>query len=132
MTKEELFPKEKYPLRARAEMDFPEKHFKMVMEAYYQKPPMEGAEQLVGIYTYFIDADGAKYLGVAEILPHDDDIISYLEKNGGFTEMSLAEIDDCLDEDQTKFEQKYGVNLDDEDTQELLMEKFESLRWESF
>lgn len=137
MTKEELFPKEHFPLRARTTL-LHSNGLKQVLEFYYQKPPIAlNSKQNRGVYSSFtshngIDTFGMAYtekprwdMGLGGNLSYKQD---YLELKGDFVKKTEDELNQIEDE----FLKRLGV------TAEQIIEEAESwletssLGWESF
>lgn len=137
MTKEELFPKEQFPLRARTTL-LHSNGLKQVLEFYYQKPPIAlNSKQNRGVYSSFTSHNGTDTFGMASIaklrwdmglggnLSREQD---YFELKGDFVEKTEDEMYQMEDE----FMERIGV------TAEQIIEEGESwletssLGWESF
>ena len=134
MTKEELFPKEKYPLRARLTLDLG--HVKIVKEVYYQVPPGEEVdvpEQAIGVYASMVSQDDALRISSTFIMVdggNKDMTVYKKEENGQFIESDDDEMQEHMEEFEDRLEEASGIDV--EENNALLDEKIQTAKWESF
>ena len=142
MTKEELFPKEKYPLRARMAVDIDINQTKHTVEAYYQAPTLpdlDGSDQDIGIYQSIVSYDGMLKITNAFLYHAENDEETedteetiYLEKDGRFVEVEDEEINGIWDEFAKKLKEHYGTAPSSPEMVNEAIEKMFTARWESF
>ena len=135
MTKDELFPRSEFPLRAKAVVEWPERKLRTTLEAHYQKPPSyateEPAEQTVGGLQTVTSYDGLLVLTVVTLERRGGEIIFFTARNENMITVSETEIENIFSDFAAKFRATYG-EIDDEEATRVMNEKIDAAQWEMF
>ena len=132
MTRDELFPRERFPIRKRTTFQIGKKKITITVELYFERND-ESLGGWVGEYVCAASMnDAAIRFASATIMPPDSDKIHYIEKNGQFRKVSPRKLAARVTAFEHTFHETNGVNPGDEEMGDLLDLALAVAQWEYF
>ena len=132
MTRQELFPTDKYKIRKRAAFELPGKKVKVEVEPYFQKSDKHLRGQFIGEYTVTASRDGTVRLAVAKTISPDGQMTYYIERSGEFQKILPENLRIMVRAFEKEFQEKYEIIITDPETDALISEMLERTSWEIF
>jgi len=132
MTREELFPRSKFPVRKKTSYAIPEKRLKFYIELYFEKTDGVFERQRVGEYAKITSDDGTVALISAKVIYPDRTVEYYLETNGALESVSEETLEEKIRSFEKEFQEKYKIIVIDEDADQLMLDALDSAKWTKF
>ena len=132
MTREELFPRSKFPIRKRTSYAIPEKQLKFYVELYFEKTDKVFEGQHVGEYAKITSNDGTVSLISTRVIYPDSTVDYYLETEGALKLVSEETMERKMRSFEKEFKKKYGIIIINGGADQLMTRALNSAKWTRF
>ena len=132
MTREELFPLQRYRVRKRTEFEVPGKRVKCTVELYFEESDGRLRGQWIGEYTGTASEDKTVRLAVAKIISPVGHMAYYIETRGVFAKILPENLMLAVRAFEKEFQEKYEIIITDPETDALISEALAEAQWEQF
>lgn len=132
MTKEELFPRSRYPKRKRTKFLLPNKHLLVFIEVYGEKTVNRPVRQTKGEYIELRSGDGESSFISAKETSATGQLTYYLSVSGTFFKVDALQFALILEEFLAGIMERHRVKLNDDESEALLDDMIERAEWEEF
>lgn len=133
----ELFPKDKFPLRAQLSISIPELKFSLRVKIYYSRPPATSLDdaQEIGTVAEMISQDEKLRLRTVWVGPVVSSGLArhfYVGEKRKLKKVSQDEHDKAFIAFCQKFKESTGIDLKSDETNKIMLKKTDEACWKPF